>query len=137
MNDTNTAQHYTYKHGEDDIHYFEYLDETKKSVDQMVNKLREVYATLPPNPKNVKLHVDLSVTRNGPPIRAFAEKFQPFLREFPDRPAASLAIIMQRGSVLTMLSTFLNLFGRSKDRFKMFNEEEKQEAVTWLLEADK
>lgn len=125
-----------YEHSADDIHRFTFYDDSKQTLDRMIQKLEEVYAALDSSKTHIKLYIDLIPTRNGPPMRAIASKFQPFFQQFPDRPAGSLAIITQRGSVFTMLASFLNLFSRNKDRFRIFREGEEGKVIAWLLEGD-
>lgn len=121
-----------YQQREDSIHVFTFTDASREAVDEFVNQLEAVY-TNSPQDQHIYLYVDTSSIKAGPPLRQIARQITPFFQEFPERPRGSLAIITARGSVFTMLGNFLNLFSRSKDRFKLFREGQEDEAIRWLM----
>lgn len=121
-----------YQQREDGIHQFTFLDASREAVSEFVTQLETIYTNTPLD-KHVHLYLDTSALKAGPPLRQIARQITPFFQEFPERPEGSLAIITARGSVFTMLGNFLNLFSRSKDRFKLFREGQEDEAIRWLL----
>lgn len=121
-----------YQHREDGIHEFIFVDSSRQVVDEFVQHLKVIYTDTPQN-QHVHLYLDTAALKGGPPLRQIARQITPFFQEFPERSEGSLAIITARGSVFTMLGNFLNLFSRSKDRFKLFREGQEDEATRWLL----
>lgn len=128
---TRTSTHCTIEQHTNGIHEFCFLKPGRQSIDVALDALDDLLTN---TPLDGQLFILWDLRGGIPPISYTFQRIKAMLRNHPERAIVRIAFVHSGGSLARMAQTFLDLLTTQSKR-RMFNGDQYEEAVAWLLEA--
>jgi|GEM_PF-1572866 len=119
----------------DGIHEFLWTSPSREAVDVWLEYSEALYDVTDQDDTIYFLHI--AQTMNIPPLSYVVRKARELQMKFPVQPGTRSAILFQSkffGGFINTLSTLLNRKGKDETRF--FGMDQRDEAITWLLNGE-
>lgn len=121
--------HELLEHG---VHAFSFKQQNRRAVEVYIGQLASLYATRDARSPVLRILVD--GTDGLGPINYGIKLGRELNRQYPDHGKVRIAFLIDNPTVAHLIDTMVRLMRLKNEKFRYFTSEQRETALTWLLE---